>query len=205
MAEVNVTKGIPDLHTLRNLLEAEVRSVLDIIGYQHGLSFDVEIISASHSTSDDKVIFGINIPILSNRRKGAQLTELSADTLIAVGKEPHAQMVLADFREAMRNPTGTGFFCYRAIEAMMQSMRNGVDEKIAWQRMRERLRIERSAIDFIKDHADFPRHGRPSSISDPDRAKVFHLTDLMIERFFLFLKAGAQDPLDEKNYPSITL
>ena len=81
---------------------------------------------------------------------------IQSDLIIAVGTNVSAQMVLADFREAMRVAVGTGFFCYRAIEAMMQSMRGAdiTSDNSAWQQLRDRLRIDRSAIDEIKSHAD---------------------------------------------------
>ena len=204
VADLTITKGNTDLNTLKNLLEDHIRSMLDLIGYQQGVSFDVEIVSAVNSIDKTKCVFGIAIPVLQQRRKDSQLNQLSTDTMIAIAKEPHAQIVLADFREAMRIPTGTGFFCYRAIEAMMQSMRNGSEEKVAWPRLRERLRIDRGAIDYVKSHGDFPRHGRPSEISDSERAKVFEITDLAIERFLAYLEF-APAPLNEKKYPVIKI
>ena len=86
----------------------------------------------------------------------------------------------------------------------MQSMRNGSEEKVAWPRLRERLRIDRGAIDYVKSHGDFPRHGRPAEISDSERAKVFEITDLAIERFLAYLEF-APAPLNEKKYPVIKI
>jgi hypothetical protein len=110
---------------------------------------------------------------------------IQSDLIIAVGTNVSAQMVLADFREAMRVAVGTGFFCYRAIEAMMQSMKGAdiTSDNSAWQQLRDRLRIDRSAIDEIKSHADFPRHGRPSSITDADTKR--HYLPTIINAFMV--------------------
>jgi hypothetical protein len=76
---------------------------------------------------------------------------------------------------AMRDAIGTGFHCYRAIEALMQSMKNDTTktDKQAWVRLNEMLLLDRSAFEKIKAHADHPRHGKPSSITDPERAEYF--------------------------------
>jgi len=114
-------------------------------------------------------------------------------------------MALADFREAMRLAIGTGFFCYRAIEAIMQSMKAADQDKdgVAWERFRTALRIDRSAIDEIKRNADLPRHGKPSAIGDAERAKVLTLTDEMIKRF-LELLVRPEKSLSPEEFPTLT-
>jgi hypothetical protein len=82
----------------------------------------------------------------------------------------------------MRDPALTGFFCYRAIEAMMQSMKPAPDDndQVGWRALRQRLCLDRSALSEVQSHARFPRHGRPSGMTDAERAKVFALTDEVI-------------------------
>jgi len=188
---VLVERGPDDVTTLKNLVEGNIRNCVDYIGYRNGISFDVDMISAN---CDDgrSVVFGIAIPVLQEAR-AALVTSLEVDRFKRVLAEIPAQIVLADFREAMRNPVGTGFFCYRAIEAMMQSMKadpTDKDDDPAWAELRRRLQIDRSAIDAIKAHADYPRHGKVSSISDADRAMVFRLTDKIIARYLEYLERG---------------
>jgi hypothetical protein len=45
-ADITVTRGNPNLNTLRNLAEGSIRAITDLIGYLHGMSFDVDIVSA---------------------------------------------------------------------------------------------------------------------------------------------------------------
>jgi len=89
----------------------------------------------------------------------------------------------------MRIPVETGFYCYRAIEAMMQSMKSDPndDDSRAWQKLREALKIDRNVIDSVKQHADVPRHGRPSAITDAERAQVFQATDMIVDRYLQHL------------------
>src|SRR5438445_12570749 len=105
----------------------------------------------------------------------------------------------------MRVAVGAGFFCSRAIEAMMQSMKVAPQEKDgpAWDRLRGTLGIDRSAIDEIKRYADFSRHGKPSTIMDAERAKVFELTDEMIKRFLEYLVRGEKS-LPPEEFPVLT-
>jgi hypothetical protein len=199
---VTIESGQTDVHTLRNLVENDIRCVTDLVGYLHGGSFDVDLVSA---VGDDGtgVIFGITIPALTETRK-EPVGEIARDLLQFVSGDILARMVLADFREAIRTPVSTGFFCYRAVEAMMQSMKTnpkdkdkGADNR-AWELLRRRLQIDRPVIDAIKAHAVDPRHGKVSAISDHERAIVFRLTDEIVRRYLTYLRGGKTElPISE--------
>src|ERR1700730_18766460 len=199
---VIIESGQIDVHTLRNLVENDIRIATDLIGYIIGGSFDVDMISAT-SDAGPSVVFGIKVPALEVAR-GAQTTSIESELLNAVAQEIPARLVLADFREAIRNPVGTGFFCYRAVEAVMQSIKAHPDERdaVAWKTLRDRLQIDRAFIAEIKKHADYPRHGKVSSINDADRAKVFRLTDQIVRRYLEFLRRG-KIPLSASEFPSL--
>jgi hypothetical protein len=192
--------GPDDVFTLRNLIEGNIRTVTDYVGYHEGISFDVDMISA---TCDDgrTVVFGIGIPTIQANRTD-QTRSFDVQRFNPFLGDIPAQIALADFREAMRNPVGTGFFCFRAVEAMMQSMKTDPTDKDppAWEVLRKRLQIDRSAIDVIKAHADYPRHGKVSWISDADRAMVFQLTDKIIGRYLRYLERG-KTPLPNSEFP----
>lgn len=196
--------GNLDIFSLRNLAADIARSFADLVGYLNGLYFDVELHSAVEQATKSWQVFGIDIPVLAARRSAAD-REIKTDLLIAIGESPAADMVLSDFRRAMRDPIGSGFYCYRAIETMMQSMKMNDAEKdaIGWEKLRSNLNVDRSAIDWIKRHADLPRHGKPSGISDADRATVFELTDEIIKRFHAFL-LGGKVPLPANEFPAFS-
>jgi hypothetical protein len=200
---VIIESGQVDVFTLRNIVENDMRTVTDLIGYVDGISFDIDTISTL-SDEGPSVIFGIETPVLRETRQ-PQTATIESDLLKAVSDEIPARLVLADFREAIRNPVGTGFFCYRAIEAMMQSMKARPDDKDdpAWDMLRSRLQLTIPAIYAIKGHADYPRHGKVSSISDADRAKVFRLTDQIVERYLAYLRGG-KVPLTSSDFPLLS-
>ena len=205
VASVDVTNGAPDVLTLRNFIQDEIRVIADTVGYLTGFSFDVEIISASCLETDEWQIFGIGIPVVTDRRDQTKARMMNSGLLEDVMRHPSAQIVLADFREAMRSAVGTGFFCYRAVEAMMQSMKKSEaeKEKEVWPRLRDALCVDLSAIEYLKAHADFPRHGKPNAITGEERAHVFQITDVIIERYLKYLQGGRK-PLLEAEFPTIT-
>jgi signal transduction histidine kinase len=59
---------------------------------------------------------------------GAQRHEISAAHLQAITGDVYGQIVLANFRAAMRVPVETGFYCYRAIEAMKDEAPSDLNE-----------------------------------------------------------------------------
>lgn len=200
ICNVRIAPGDTDPDTIKNLVEIQIRSVVDLVGYLHAIRYDVEIIAAHHLDSGSQVVFGINIPILSDRRATAgpsaypSVGALPLELLNTLGSEPASQVVLQEFREAMGFAVGTGFHCYRAIEAMMQSFKtDGVEnESFAWSQLRQQLNLDRKAIEYVKAHADAARHGKVSSISDADRAKLFEITDEIVRRYLHYLSRGKQ-------------
>jgi hypothetical protein len=61
IARVNVKDANPDLNTLRNVLDMEIRSVVDLIGYLYAVRYDLDLISATSLDTGDHRIFGRTI------------------------------------------------------------------------------------------------------------------------------------------------
>lgn len=83
----------------------------------------------------------------------------------------------------------------------MQSMKTETikTDKQAWARLNEVLLLDRSASEKIKAHADHPRHGKPSSITDQERVAVFQLTDEIVYRFLEYLRRDL-GPLSSREF-----
>jgi hypothetical protein len=179
--------GATDVLTLRNAVAGDIQSSVDLAGFFFGAGLDVDLISA---TADDGSwrFFDAFIPAL---QKTGTL-EIPGDLIIAAGGDIPAQIALADFREAMRVPVQTGFFCYRAIEAVMQSFKNKPNDSDgrAWVTMRTDLRIDRAAIDRVKAHADWARHGRGGVVTDQNRLDLFQTTREVISRYLDYVLSG---------------
>ncbi|MCA6112896.1 hypothetical protein [Bradyrhizobium cenepequi] len=187
---LKITKGSADLASLRNIALDCAYQVSDVVGYISGCVFDVDIISACCPDTGESHVFGVQIPALAMRKNPHRRPEIDSDLFLTVSASIPAQMVLRDLQLAMRDAIGTGFYCYRAVEAMMQSMKNDTikTDKQAWERLNESLLLDRSASEKIKRHADHPRDGKPSSMSDQERGEVFQLADEIVYRFLEYLR-----------------
>jgi len=206
IVDLTVTKGNLDVDSMRNAARDCIMTITDLIGFQQGGAFEVEIISGIQRDTGEWRVFGIEIPVLASLKQDKDKKELAASLIIAVSENVPAQIALANFREAIRSAVGTGFHCFRAIEAIMQSMKTPSDQSdsSAWKLLRNNLCFDRSVIDAVKKHADFPRHGRPSSITDTERGNVFLFTHEIISRFLKYLVRG-KTPLLSAEFPILKL
>jgi hypothetical protein len=204
IVNLTVTKGEPSVDSLRNIALDCAHTITDLVGYTHGGYFDVEIISAVSRDTDEWRVFGIEIPSLANRKNLHRGPEIESDLFIAATTNVAAGLVLRDLQLAMRDVIGTGFYCYRASEAMMQSMKTAQvkTDKQAWEQLNHVLSLDRSASEWIKQHADFPRHGKPSSITEADRLKILDLTDEIVHRYLEYLRRDL-GPLPVKEFPAL--
>jgi hypothetical protein len=205
IVDIEVITGAPDIDSLRHVAQNCARMITDLVGYGAGCFLDVEIISVISRDNDEWRIFGTEIPVLVARENSHRHSAFSGELVKAVVGNPYATLALRDFQKAMGDGIGTGFYCYRAVEAMMQSMKTAeIDkDKQAWERLNQVLCLNRSASETIKRHADFPRHGKPSSMTDDERATVFELTDEIIRRFIEYLRRG-KEPLSAEEFPILT-
>lgn len=190
LVDVGVSPPDIDIFTLRNAVEAAIREQVDFIGFSWGMSLDIEILTAS---AEDGIwqVFGADMPILYQESEH-QVLKLDFHLMQAVLSDGSAGAMMADFREAMRVAGQTGFFCYRAIEACMQSFaeREKTNEKNAWELMRNKLQIDLDGIRAVKAKADWARHGKRGYISDAERGEIFVFTRDVMRRYFDFVVRG---------------
>jgi hypothetical protein len=200
IVDLTIDNDDVDVHSLRNLASSNAQILTDLIGYKAACCFNVDIRSAVCRENDDWYVFGIDIPVLVETRAG-QPREIDVALLQAIAQNPAAQFVLEEFANAIRFPIGTGFYCYRAIEAMMQFMKvdEAENEAVAWSNLRAALRLERATIDEVKTHADMPRHGKPTGMTDAERVTVFKIADEIIRRFLIYL-TSARKPLSASKF-----
>jgi hypothetical protein len=93
----------------------------------------------------------------------------------------------ADFREAIRSPIDTGFFCYRTAETVMQHFRDRDTKRAGWDRMKDVLNIEEAALRWLQVQADAPRHGQVAPLPAKDQVRALTLVQQLLDRFALFL------------------
>ncbi len=188
-----------DLLSLKNGVADTIQNSVDLAGLLFGAGLEVDIISAAADNGSWR-FFDAFIPAIMKTGR----TEVSTELLVAVGGDVASHIALADFRGAMRVPVQTGFFCYRAAEAIMQTFKTAEVQKdaVAWAKMRNQLHISEEALRRIKLHADWARHGQAGVITDPERAQLLVVTQKMIRRYLDYL-LRVKAPLNVGDYPTI--
>ncbi len=180
---------VKDLATLKNIAEEFVRLAVDIEGYRRGGGYDVEMIHVIPPGGQAPGVFGCGIGVLEQRSPKPDYPDFAA-ALNAPGGHT-LRIALADFREAIRIPKDTGFFCYRAAEALRQMFQNDEsdqDKKDSWERMRQTLQIPQADLMFLKTAADAVRHGKGPFISGTDRERALTITSDIIDKAIEYLK-----------------
>lgn len=197
-ARLTCPSPVKNHFTARNLVEDCVRSILDAAGFVFGRGYDVEITQyfATDPTAD--WVFGVDIGVLEKRASEAGLTVDHLAYLMSTPTSWFFRRALADFREAIKNATDTGFFCYRAIETLMQchaALNGGSNDSTKWRAFRDHYNVSEDDIRNVKSFADPIRHGNGlhmKEVTSGERARIFELAwDIGIK---VFLRAWADNP-----------
>lgn len=178
--------ALPDL---RNNVLARAIEIAAAASVFTGRYFDVEITSFQDTRTNAVVDAAIYVPRLDGGFDSDQLTGIMRELalLSSSGGRAYLDRALIDVWTSMRLPLETGFYCYRAVEALMkhawleQSGLEGIDEttfekkkKEAWNFFRTSTGIQHSEIERLKDAARAPRHGGVvGSIADSERAELY--------------------------------
>lgn len=183
---------VQDVDTLKNFIEDAIRVQLDVAGFVLGHAYEVDIERMIRSDGSPPVVFNaIWATCLRGRypNQGQAITGLFE--CMSSPRGAQLRLCLADLRLAIRFPSDTGFFCYRAIESLRQHFvdEGAATEKASWDALRSAIGIDRTAIDSVKALADAPRHGRSVWVSPADRSRVLEATWLIVDRFVDYLRA----------------
>lgn len=172
-----------DIFDLRNVVANIVRSQLQIIGYLKGYAYDFELTRVLKQEPPTDYVFGIDIPCLTERGKDVDFPEAFAKVRKkTTGRNGvYLNRCFGDLVSAMKHADDTGFYCYRAIEALRHHC--AVVHSIAheskaaqWQKFREIARCKEETLREIKAAADPVRHGDVVGSTAADRQRLFTIT-----------------------------
>jgi hypothetical protein len=201
---VATDKQVPDIFTLKNGIEALIRAQVDVFGFLTGRGYDLEITSVTGSDGSF-LVFGVGIEELE---QAMQLSPNKFTELLGLSmSSAYVQLALADFREAIRSPSDTGFYCYRMAETIRQSFakpEDGDNRSLAWQRLRDSLNVEKSWLIMLKMAADNRRHGALLMLLSTDRVALLKGASTLLDRFCVYLRNGAV-PLREPEFPLLVV
>jgi hypothetical protein len=128
IVNLTATKGSPEIYDLRNIALDCARSLLTSWASSR-------VVTSMLRSGPPCLGTRMNGTCLASRSRLAgrgnshRKSSLDGDLALAISGSIRAQMVFRDFQLAMRDAVETGFYCYRAVEAMMQSMKSDATTK----------------------------------------------------------------------------
>jgi hypothetical protein len=205
MVGVRSEESIDDWETLRNIVEAVVRNIVDAFGFIEGRGYDVELTSIAEQ-SGRSMVFSVEVAALQEDKANRPITFPELYNLLRnpsqrqdddlAFKTNQLRRALADLRESIRSPYDTGFFCYRAIECIRQCFidpgkeDNDTERKLSWERMGAALCIAETWADDLKRISIPQRHGGLAQMPAKERVEAMQCAWKVVDRFILYAKNG---------------
>jgi hypothetical protein len=179
---------------LRYYFQEVLGRFVHMLGFLRGCAYEVEVTGYLDDLGNQQ-IYGVDYaaPAGESRRDCPSLEQM-----VAAFSHPLSHFVsrvLDDIKTAALTFGDSGFYCYRAIEAMMQFFRqykqeSELEEKDAWPIVHSRLSTTKAQIMAIKEFADRPRHGGVIKIDADTRKRFISETVQIAERFFKFVASA---------------
>ncbi len=204
-------KPITINNTLHNRVTTFVRMLIDTYGYVEGRGLDFEITSIIDPESGKYMVPSVQIDSLHSSKSER---ECNFDTLFKLlfsdgltqSNQTQCRRALADLREAILSSDDTGLYCYRAVESIRQCYidpKDGGNDSLSWERMRDFLRIARPWLDEMRKNYRNPlAHGKEVEMSGEEREQAMQRVWKVIDRFFVSAMNNFQ-PLDKPKYELI--
>lgn len=176
-----------NVFTLRNIVQAAIEPVVNIVSFLKGYAFNVEIVRVFDERLNQSLVFNNEIPALVERNQKRELTEVKFIYPLCCGADGlYLRRCLNDLNLAIKHPDDTGFYCYRALESLKQFfgvLSGEKDDREQWKAMADALGGKEVDTKLIRDHAFPARHGVPNPITDEERRDIFLRTWNIVERF----------------------
>ena len=177
---------------LRNVVSNIVQSHLQMIGYLKGFAYDFELTRVLNQEPATDYVFGIEIPCLAERGKDVDLSEALVKLReTTTGRNGiYLNRCFGDLVSAMKHADDTGFYCYRAIEALRHHcaavhLLTAESKTIQWQKFREIACCDEQTLREIKAAADPLRHGDVIGSTSTDRERLFTITWNIVDRYLV--------------------
>jgi hypothetical protein len=181
-----------DIFTLRNFVHDFISGHLSVLGFTHGHAYDLEITRVLTPNMSTDYIFGIEMPCIAQQQE-RRAEVLSPEVLGRLTMENHGHYLrrfFTDFTLAMKHAIDTGFYCYRALEALRQhcAATTGLeatrDNKAAqWELFRSTSQTSREDFLPITTAAEVVRHGGVENITDEQRQRLLVATWTIAEKY----------------------
>ena len=200
--QVEVWKRRGNYWDVRNIVKALLQRQVDARGFdpsdlggQSVVGLDVELVSLlDHKTNE--AIYFIDIEKIFDHGKTPNLPPKFRAYAV---QNSYLALALANFREAIRKPDETAFYCYRAFEALVTNDPSSKTTEADWGSFRDALNVTKETL---KKHEveSIIRHGRMVPQSWEERKDQLRIAWYVIFRFVMYLDRNC-DALPKSNYP----
>jgi len=194
---VTTERAITDLATFRNQITTICKSIYDAASFLNAVSISIELTSLLEVERNRFWTFEDKVSELLESASERPLETESFFTLAVVNE--YLRSALSDLNEAIISPNDTGFYCYRAVETLMQEFKQpGEESKTAWPKFREALHVSQAWIEPLTDKSISNRHGELKGLSGKERVFLMKRAWTLVYRFArLKLRKGSTLPLSE--------
>ncbi|MHA6896263.1 hypothetical protein ACQUJT_19595, partial [Ralstonia pseudosolanacearum] len=177
---------------LRNVVKNLVQLEMDMMGFVLGLTYDVEIRRAICPEIGVDIVFGINVPCISELHRSVDLdARIAAMRPKLLGESGvFLHRCLRDLITAMKEPDDVAFHCYRAIESLRHHCiatrsLDPKDKTAQWNTLRQIAGCDESATRLLEKAAQAPRHGEPKVVPEVDAAKLLTTAWTIVDGYIL--------------------
>lgn len=200
--DLEINRDVIDVGTLNNTVCDVLRSLVAPYCYLRGIGLDVEI---TYCTKPDGSKEEFILPIQEIIDMESEYKGNPQELFNIMSMNDQLREALENIRLALRATKDLGFFCYRAIEAIMQDFKRGKgDEKKAWRLLQSSLNVEEGYIMGLKKYSDGPRHGKVLGFTSTEAASIITMVKRIIDRYIIYLQNGSKI-LKESDYPYLKL
>lgn len=189
---LRTTIPLDDIFSAKNVIADQVQELLDAICLNSTVAYSADIRSLFNPDTGLSTVFGISEPTIGVANDGHMQIDIQP-YLQAISGNPYLRRAIADFRSAVRYPGETGFFTYRAIESLIQDIKNihGIPDRRkpdAIKIITESLNIDQEDIAFLRSMSGDVRHGKPTWISGENRIKCLTISRQIIVNYMFSTK-----------------
>lgn len=183
-----------NLETLKNILIEWVNFIINVFGYTDSFYLDAYLVNIKCKELDLDWDFGIKGEYNINRNEEERREEFNKIISLVQGKDykkfSWIKDVFMDFHHAIRYPSQTGQYCFRAIETIRRAYYENPsilddtkrrDE--GWENLCKKLGYVREDFTQIEYYGIPNRHGYYPKIEYKEREHIMNFTRQLIDCF----------------------
>lgn len=187
--------GVDDLDTAKIATDNLAQSYVSALGFAFGGGYSVDITLVIREDGQSH-FFGPKTPAL----EFADTQQVFRDGMSLVARDPHFRFALIDYCNSLTNHVQSGWYCYRAVEAIacafLEEGQCDKPDNQTWNRMHAALGTSKQDItSILKPKADPIRHGNWSNVPETtiaERLAACQLTRDVLKKYLEYRKQAPQ-------------